>query len=167
MKGYSPLSWVPELEPHHQIEFCAISWTKLFLGWMSYFLSKRYIIYRYLLPDRIWPKVFFYSEGFTEAEFGHTPKLMTCWTKLAIESLGAMGSKWPERDLNPLSVVWIRHLCLLIAWIRPRNQVLCPAKDGSHSDSNLSLTLIPTPTRMPDAHSIKALKEQSKYSKCL
>ena len=87
----------------------------------------RLVIYSCLPPDRIWHKIFFYCEDFSEG--GQAPSLVPCWTLLVISSLGTAWVKWPYEDLDSPSAMWVQHVCLLIAWTKPED--LCSVKDFS------------------------------------
>ena len=47
------------------------------------------------------------------------------WTTLVIRSVGVIWTKYPNTDLDSLRVMWMGHICLLIAWTRLEGLVLC------------------------------------------
>ena len=72
----------------------------------------------------------FYSVDFKKGEVRHESWLVPRWTMLVIGSLGAMWARWPcwtwTHKVQCESIVMVFPLvCLLIAWTRPGDLVLC------------------------------------------
>ena len=81
------------------------------------FPKKLFFVFFLLLPpmDRIWLKVFFIEGVLGKREVEHESQLMPYWTLLVIGSLNAMWARWSCGDLHSQNVMWVWHVCLLIA----------------------------------------------------
>ena len=103
-------------------------------------------IYHYLSPDRIWHKVFFYSEGGGRegGEVSHKLRLISSWTVSGKGSMGAIWARWLCWDLcnvNPAHMP--AHRLNSTEWsmiVHPSEGGPAKAGGRGHSASNLSST---------------------------